>query len=187
MLPLPKFLKKKTSKIDAEVYVSRNRNDCGTNEVQQNIKKVKKQKTSLTNIHSDLMTLQEELKNKDRQQALSLCNDFRRMFGYIQDFTITNDHIKVLLFHDSMIRIYDQIVPKDILYINCSGYLILQIHNISRIFNYWIAICDPIIKAPALPVFECLASTHTQCLFEVCWFILKAGKILFSEVISNLN
>ena len=133
------------------------------------------------------MTLQEELKNKDKQQALSFCNDFRRMFGYIQDFTITNDHIKVLLFDDSMIRIYDQLVPKDILYINCSGYLILQIHNVSRIFNYCIAICHPILKAPALPVFECLASTHTQCLFEVCWFILKAGKILFSEIISNLN
>ena len=44
MLPLPKCLKKKTSKIDAEVYVSRNRNDCGTNEVQQNIKKGQKTK-----------------------------------------------------------------------------------------------------------------------------------------------
>ena len=39
------------------------------------------------------MTLQEELKNKDKQEALLLCHDFRRMFGCIQDFSITNDHI----------------------------------------------------------------------------------------------
>ena len=37
--PPSKIFKEKTSKIDAEVYVSRNRNDCGTSEVQQNIKK----------------------------------------------------------------------------------------------------------------------------------------------------
>ena len=161
-IPPSKIFKEKISNIDAEVYVSGNRNDCSTNKVHQNIKnEVKKQKTSLTNIHSDLMTLQEELKNKDEQEALSLCHDFRRMFGYIQDFSITNDHIKVLLFDEGMIRIYHQIVPKDILYIDCSGYLISQIHNISRIFNYCIAILHPISKAPALPVFDCIAYTHT--------------------------
>ena len=62
------------------------------------------------------MTLQEELKNKDKQEAFSLCHKFRRMFGYIQDFSITKDHIKVLLFDESMIRIFHQIFPKDILY-----------------------------------------------------------------------
>ena len=144
------------------MYVSENRNDCGTNKVQQNIKnEVKKQKAPLTIIHSDLMTLQKELKNKDEQEALSLSHDFRRMFGYIQDFSITNNHIKVLLLDEGMIRIYHQIVPKDILYIDCSGYLVLQIHNIARIFNYCITIRQPISKAPALPVFECIASTHT--------------------------
>ena len=142
--------------------MSGNRNDYGTNKVYQNIKKeVKKQKTSLTNTHSGRMTLQEELKNKDKLEALSLCYDFRRMFGYIQDFNITTDYIKVLLFDEGMIRIYHQIVPKDILYIDCSSYLVSQIHNISRIFNYCIAIHHPISKAPALPVFECIASTHT--------------------------
>ena len=144
------------------MYVSENRNDCGTNKVHQNIKnEVKKQKAPLTIIHSDLMTLQKELKNKDEQEALSLSHDFRRMFGYIQDFSITNNHIKVLLLDEGMIRIYHQIVPKDILYIDCSGYLVLQIHNIARIFNYCITIRQPISKAPALPVFECIASTHT--------------------------
>ena len=83
------------------------------------------------------------------------------MFRYIQDFSITNDHIKVLLFDEGMVRTYHQIVPKNILYIDCSGYLVSQIHNISRIFNYCIAILHPISKAPALPVFECIASTHT--------------------------
>ena len=107
------------------------------------------------------MTSQEELKKKDEQEALSLCHDFRRMFGYIQDFSITNDHTKVLLFDEGMIQIYHQIVPKDILYIDCSNYLVSQIHNISRIFNYCIAIHHPISKAPALPVFECIASTDT--------------------------
>ena len=105
------------------------------------------------------MTLQEELENKDEQEALSLCHDFTMMFVYIQDFSITNDHIKVLLFDEGMIRIYHQILPK--LYIDCFGYLVSQIHNISRIFDYCIVICHPISKAPALPVFECIASTHT--------------------------
>ena len=142
--------------------MSENRNDCGTNKVHQNIKnEVKKQKAPLTIIHSNLMTLQKELKSKDEQEALSLSHDFRRMFGYIQDFGITNNHIKVLLLDEGMIRIYHQIVPKDILYIDCSGYLVLQIHNIARIFNYCITIRQPISKAPALPVFECIASTHT--------------------------
>ena len=142
--------------------MSGNRNDCGTNIVHINRKnEVKKQKTSLRNIHSDPITLQEELKNKNEQEALSLCHDFRRIFWYIQDFSITNDHIKVLLFEEGMIRIYHQIVPKDILYIDCSGYLVSQIHNISRIFNYCIAIRHPISKAPAFRVFECITSTHT--------------------------
>ena len=83
------------------------------------------------------------------------------MFGYIQDFSITNDHIKVLFFDEGMIRIYYQVVPKNILYIDCSGYLALQINNISRVFNYCIAIRHPISKVPALPVFECKASTHS--------------------------
>ena len=107
------------------------------------------------------MALRKELKNKDEQEVLSLCHKFRRMFGYIHDFSITNDHIKVLLFDESMIRIYHQIIHKDNLYIDCSGYLVSQIHNISRIFNYCIAIRHPISKAPALPVFECIASTQT--------------------------
>ena len=142
--------------------MSGNRNDCGANEVHHNIKNaVKKQRTSLTNIHNDLMTLQEKLKNKDEQEALSPCHDFRGMFGYIQDFSITNDHIKVLFFDEGMIRIYYQVVPKNILYIDCSGYLALQINNISRVFNYCIAIRHPISKVPALPVFECKASTHS--------------------------
>ena len=64
------------------------------------------------------MTLQEELENKDEQEALSLCHDFTMMFVYIQDFSITNDHIKVLLFDEGIIRIYHQIVPKDFLYID---------------------------------------------------------------------
>ena len=119
-IPSSKTFKEKISNIYAEVYVSGNRNDCGTNKVHQNIKNdVKKQKTSLTNIHSDLMTLQKELKNKDKQETLSLCHDFRGMFGYIQDFSITNNHIKVLLFDEGMIRIYHQILPKDILHIDC--------------------------------------------------------------------
>ena len=105
------------------------------------------------------MTLHEELKNKDKQEALSLCHDFRRMFGYIQDFSTTNNHIKVVIFDEGMIRIY-QIDPRDILYIDCSGYLVSQIHNISRIFNYCIAIHHQISKALALPVFKCVASTH---------------------------
>ena len=141
--------------------MSGNRNDCGTNKLHQNMKnEVKKQKISLTNIHCDLMTTLEELKNKDEQEALYFCHDFR-MFGYIQDFSITNDHIIVLLFDEGMIRIYHQIVPKDILYIDGSGYLVSQIHNISRIFNYCIAIRHPISKAPALSVLECIASTLT--------------------------
>ena len=188
-IPPSKIFKEKISNILAEVYVSGNRNDCGTNKVHQNIKnEVKKQKTSLTNIHSDLMTLQEELKDKDEQEALSLCHDFRRMFGYIQDFSITSDHIKVLLFDEGITRIYHQIVPEDILYIDCSAYLASQIHNISRIYNYCNAIRQPISKASALPVFECIAFTNTlQSLFEVCWFILKARKILFSAIMPNLN
>ena len=59
-----------------------------------------------------------------------------------------------------MIRIYHQVVPKDVLYIDCSSYLVSQIHSISRIFYYCIAICHPISKVLALPVFECIASTH---------------------------
>ena len=92
---------------------------------------------------------------------MSLCYDFRRMFGYIQDFNIRNSHIKVLLFDEGMIKMYHQIVPKDILYIDCSSYLVSQIHRISRIFDYCIAISLPISKVPALPVFQCIASTHT--------------------------
>ena len=64
-VPPSKIFKEKISNIDAEVYVSRNSNDCGTSIVHQNMKnKVKKQKTSLTNIYSDLMTLQEELRKQ---------------------------------------------------------------------------------------------------------------------------
>ena len=107
------------------------------------------------------MTLEEELKKKDKQEASSLFYDFRRMFWYIQDFGITNNHIKVLFFDEGMIRIYHQVVPKDVLYIDCSSYLVSQIHSISRIFYYCIAICHPISKVPALPVFECIASTHS--------------------------
>ena len=132
------------------------------------------------------MTLHEELKNKDKQEALSLCHDFRRMFGYIQDFSTTNNHIKVVIFDEGMIRIY-QIDPRDILYIDCSGYLVSQIHNISRIFNYCIAIHHQISK---LQLFQYSNVWHPhiiQSLFEVCWFISKAKKILFSEIMPNLN
>ena len=44
-IPTFKNSKEKTSNTDAEVFMSGNRNNCGTNEVNQNIKKkVKKQK-----------------------------------------------------------------------------------------------------------------------------------------------
>ena len=67
--------------------------------------------------------------------------------------------IKFLLFDDGRIQIYRKIVSKGIFYIDCSGYLVSQIYDISRIFNYWIAIRHPVSKAPALPVFECISST----------------------------
>ena len=50
--------------------MSGNRDVCGTNKFLQNMKnKDKKLKTSLGNIHSDLMTLQEELKKKTEKNC----------------------------------------------------------------------------------------------------------------------
>ena len=97
------------------------------------------------------------------------------MSGYNQDFSITSDHVKVLLFDEGMIRIYH------ILYIDCSGYLVSQIHNISRIFNYCAVIRHSISKAAALPVFECIAFTHTTLCSKYAGSFKSKENFIFSN------
>ena len=90
-IPPSKFFFKKISNIDAEAYVSRNRNDCSTSKVYQNMKnKVKKQKTSLKNIQSEYnditrRTEKKKINKKGYHFAITL---LRRIFGYIQDFRL---------------------------------------------------------------------------------------------------
>ena len=95
---------------------------------------------------------------------MSLCHDFRRMFGYIQDLSVTNDHIKVLLFDEGMIGIYHLIVSKDILYIDCSGYLISQILTFQE---YSIIALPSVIQYQKLQLFQYSNVYHPHILQSV--------------------
>ena len=77
-IPTFKNSKEKTSNTDAEVFMSGNRNNCGTDEVNQNIKKkVKKQKKHLKkciNSHNDIRRRTEN--KKSMRSVISLHSRF---------------------------------------------------------------------------------------------------------------
>ena len=90
-----KLYRDRLLEIPHDVYASGNRNRSASKKVFQNMKsEVKCGLNDLNNIHKGLLDMQIKMKAEDEQEALSLNYGFRRLFGYIQQISISCDEIK---------------------------------------------------------------------------------------------
>ena len=115
-----------------------------------------------TAFHRNLLIVQKDIKDEDEQAALSLNQEYRRFFVYVQMINTTHNEIKITLFNEGMVRIFHQLAMKDIVYFDATGSLVAKVPNFKKIFNYCIAVRHPFSKAPPLPVLECISSSHNS-------------------------
>ena len=120
-----------------------------------------KHNNTIKGMYAALLALQKKFRLEDEQEALSLGQGYRRIFGYIHTIEITNDEIKISLFTEGTVRIFHQLCRKDILYIDATGSFVNKAKSFKRIFNYCLALRHPLRKAPPLPLLEFISSSHT--------------------------
>ena len=158
-----RIYREKLNAITPNVYASGNRNSCGSKKVFQNIKHEATIKfKDLNFLHKELLNIQKEMATSDEKSALEAGHGYRRFFGYIQSFLLNPSEISIMLFTEGCIRLYHQIIEKDILYADASGNLISNIDSFKKIFNYCLSLRHPLSRAPPLPVMECISSEHTE-------------------------
>ena len=161
-IPPSNVYRDKFSSIPAKQFESGNRNAAATKKVFQNIKsEATKHNNTIKGMHAALLALQKKYRIEDEQEALSLGQGYRRLFGYIHTIEITNDEIKISLFTEGTVRIFHQLCRKDILYIGAAGSFVNKAKSFKRTFNYCLALRHPLGKAPPLPLLEFISSSHT--------------------------
>ena len=161
-IPPSNVYRDKLSSIPAKQFESGNRNAAASKKVFQNIKsEATKHNNTIKGMYAALLALQKKFRLEDEQEALSLGQGYRRIFGYIHTIEITNDEIKISLFTEGTVRIFHQLCRKDILYIDATGSFVNKAKSFKRIFNYCLALRHPLGKAPPLPLLEFISSSHT--------------------------
>ena len=79
---------------------------------------------------------------EDMLQAEEL-HQSRSFYGYVQSFSV-NPYLKIVLITESLIRLYHKYVTKDILYLDATGQLTLDLLDFKRTLHYTFCIRHPV-------------------------------------------
>ena len=144
-------------------YACGNRDGAGVSKkTHQNIKaEAIRDINSFDVLHKEILNLQKRLHDQDNKWCLDNQMIFRKLFGFIQTFSVTNDHLKLILFHEKEIRLFHDLCSKDILYLDATGGLVTKVPQFEKIFLYSLAMRHPFGKTFPLPTGMYITSVHT--------------------------
>eukprot|EP00794_Sanderia_malayensis_P018338 gene18338-20181_t len=169
--------------ISSDVFAAGNRDNAGASKrVMQQIKHEARKKHSDQNLLHDLLAaLQREIKDEDQATSKKLRHFQRRMHGYMQGIQTVPD-LRVVLLHESTIRLYHGVASQDILYFDATGSVAQKLVSYKRILYYTLCMRHPFGKTPPLPIVEFLSSAHTTEAIGQCLLSLKEKE---KEIFSN--
>ena len=98
------------------------------------------------------MTLQAELKELDKQEALKLDHTLRNKFGFIQRPSITYFESSLTLIDQPTTMFYHGRAKDDILFIDATGSKVRQLKQYKKIFYYAAIIRHPFDCSPPMLV-----------------------------------
>ena len=162
LLPPSTFYRSKLGQVDHKAFQAGNLTEVGTSpRAFQTIKsKTKCERSSIAAMHENLGRLSKSIAKDDERSALSLGHKNRRFYGYVENFMITNNEIRITLPDESMVRLYHERCRKDPIYIDATGTLTEKMKQYPRILYYCFAVRHPFGGTPPLPVVEYISSNH---------------------------
>eukprot|EP00794_Sanderia_malayensis_P004195 gene4195-4754_t len=173
--------------ISSDVFAAGNRDNAGASKrVMQQIKhEARKKHSDQSLLHNLLAELQRKIKSEDQATSKKLRHFQRRMHGYIQGMQTVPD-LRVVLLHESTIRLYHGVASQDILYFDATGSVVQKLVSYKRILYYTLCVRHPFGKTPPLPILEFLSSAHTTEAIGQCLLSLKEKeKEIFNNRISQ--
>eukprot|EP00794_Sanderia_malayensis_P003836 gene3836-4372_t len=120
--------------ISSDVFDAGNRDNAGASKrVMQQVKHDVRIKHSGQNLLNDLFAaLQREIKDEDQATSKKLRHFQRRVHGYIQGIQTVPD-LRVVLLHESTIRLCHGVASQDILYFDATGSVVQKLVSYKRI------------------------------------------------------
>ncbi|CAB3979111.1 kDa in NOF-FB transposable element [Paramuricea clavata] len=122
---------------------------------------------------------------EDEKNAMELGHMWRKLFGYIQHFNLTNN-INLVLFNEASVRLYHELANYDTVYIDATGKLFSDegLHERGRLLYYAMVMRHPYPKFPPIPIVEYITSVHT---IDSIRLMLRTLKEKEKEVFPNLS
>ena len=104
--------------------------------------------------------LREEIKKADEENAINLCQENRKFFGYVQFCNIAKE-INIALFTEGSLRWYHESCKRDYIFTNATGGFFSKISGYKRLLFYTLVVRHPFPGNPPIPVAEYITSSHT--------------------------
>ena len=181
-----KYHRDKLVELPSESFQAGNRSGVGiSHSTTRNIRAAAKRKTQFgENLLTAISYLQQSIAREDEQNAIDVGHMWRKLFGYIQHFNLTNN-INLVLFNEASVRLYHEIAKYDTVYIDATGKLFSDegLRNRGRLLYYAMVIRHPYAKYPPIPIVEYITSCHTTDSIRVMFRTLKEKH---KEVFPNL-
>ena len=119
--------------ISDKFFASGNRENAGKS--QKAIQQVKSEVTSLhrkkNRIHQFVLDVSDQILLEDKADAIKR-KEKRKIWGYVQNLSVS-PCLKKVLFTESIIRLYHKVCQNDIIYIDATGRVTLDIKDYKRI------------------------------------------------------
>eukprot|EP00111_Clytia_hemisphaerica_P014785 TCONS_00043590-protein len=156
--------RKSLASIPSDVFASGNRDRVGTSKkVHQKIRsEVNIELNGINNLHKNLCDLQRRLAEDDKSMSQKLDLKFRKIFGFIQRFIVTDTEFKLVMFEEKHVRLYHNTAKRDIIYLDATGGIVKKIKAFKKIFMYALTMRHPFGKTVALPALSYLTSSHSM-------------------------
>lgn len=158
-----KSFRKGLSSIPNKVFSSGNRDtvDC-SKQIHQKIRsEVNVQLNSVENLHGNLQTLQRRLTKEDKSATQKLDLRFRKVFGFIQHFAVTDFEFKLVLFEEKHVRLFHDLAQREIFFLDATGRVVKKIKEFDKSFLYAMVMRHPFGKTVAIPALNYLTSSHS--------------------------
>jgi hypothetical protein len=182
-----KYHRDKLVELPSEAFQAGNRSGVGvSHSTIKNIRAAAKKKTQFDkNLCTAISCLQQSVSREDEEDALKVGHMWRKLFGYIQHFNLTNN-INLVLFNEASVRVYHELAKYDIVYIDATGKLFSAegLRDRGRLLYYAMVVRHPYAKYPPIPIVEYITSCHTTDSIRVMLRTLKEKE---KEVYPNVS
>ena len=115
---------------------------------------------SIDTLPKELGDLRERLQNEDLERLKNRNVPKSKFIGFIHDVAII-DQLRIILTHSSLLRTYNKLVSKDILYVDATGNIVEKIKKYKRIYLYTLCLHHLYGVLTPLSMGQFISSAHS--------------------------